>query len=276
MYPTLLRHHKNSLIALNYKAIIAVKAFFCLIALVFSTSAEATVIFEDNFEYEDSPLDHGWTVVPGQGTATDFTTQSGLKPGERHLHIDRTGSNLTGMSLLYDLGSLDVTSGKFEITVDYFADLQGGTNHERQFQILYDDPDYFAPPHYSTFSAYNNGGFSPNYHYNLNPGGQFYTDVERTFGWAQYKAIIEDGMVDMYIDDMLIADNAISVDTLEFVVLQVGEPNTGNYDNISVKSVPAPAGAGILILGLIALLAASRRRQFTSLKRAMLLVRSCH
>lgn len=80
-------------------------AVLSLVAVLIAIHARADVLlYEDLFEYTDSPLDHGWEIVPTQGVESEFFTATGLKSGERHLQMQRNSTPMRGMRITHDLG----------------------------------------------------------------------------------------------------------------------------------------------------------------------------
>ena len=217
--------------------------------LNFSATTEVHAIFFDGFEYTDSPLNHGWTAgfgSPGPDPSVISTSTEQQFSGSRSLKIGRSNVGLTYSFADFEFGT------NLDVSVRFYDDLHTGFNHEKWARVFFDDGKNAIIQAYNNSTNFTTTYLADYYHPNGNiSSSNNNTGVSRTLGWHEFRFVVEDNLLDLYVDGTKALDNVLSVSTLASIHLLVGETGPGYFDDVLVV-VPEPSTLllfGIAVLG---------------------------
>ncbi len=183
------------------------------------------ILFSDNFEYTDSPLNHGWSAFDWSTPSHANTTLIQNDEGFRSLQLTNPGIQLT-----YDFGETSL-SDISSISIKFYDEMITGNNWNVGTYLKFDS---------SSTVTYNMWYNPSNYLYGNSTGliNQV-SNISRSFGWHEFEWRVDGGFIDTYIDGTLQADNIFSATTLSSIMLHVDEPSSAIFDDLVVKGVTA-------------------------------------
>jgi len=186
-----------------------------------------SILFEDSFEYEDSPSNHDWVIVGGNNNV--FTSTDESSEGNRSARFEH---NDGVHSYAYQYFDEEPLVDGMTISVDFFDEMLMGGNWDAGSAVKFDGGGKSAG-----ISWYNPSTYLLSI-YDGPPTAEIASSVERSYGWHEFRYVVDGDYIDLYIDDTQVADDIFEASTLSFLFLFIGteQPLTGYFDNVRVTA----------------------------------------
>lgn len=191
---------------------------------------DSTVIFSDDFEYDDSLENHGWTIETSNPQGDPQTATDPENPENRVAYIQsRAEDRSVFPSFYHSFSELPLQPG-MEISIRFYDTGESCDNCDVHTSIYFD-----SSSDYLQVGWYNNPS---NFEYSYNIDGswsdqQYESYGLRGIGWHSFTWRVEQsGGIDVLIDGSLIVDDLTGVETLS--KFQIGSGSDGYTYSFSV------------------------------------------
>jgi len=199
-----------------------------------------TVVFSDDFEYDDSLENHGWTIEESNSQGDPQTATDPENAGNRVAYIQSVGGEHVTPSFYHSFSELPLEPG-MEISIRFYDTGDSCYNCDVWTYVFSNDgSDYVMAGWYRSSSSFTyaykiSGSYSGEFH---EPYGL------RGIGWHTFMWRVEqNGGIDLLIDGNLIIDDLMGFTTLsKFRVNSGSDPYTYSFsvDDFSVTSPQIP------------------------------------
>lgn len=176
----------------------------------------STFKFSDNFEYPDSPQNHGWKYVfPGASDASIFTTDEFAQSGKRCLKgFMKSPPKHTRFGITYpfkdtEFGKAIAPEDTIEILVHWYDDATTKSDYNFHPKIIYLDSK-------GIHRGIRIADSGDRYTYSPRKGSSWESKYfsNRKVGWHEIKYYIHNNTIDTYFDGELIVENHSEVERI--------------------------------------------------------------
>jgi hypothetical protein len=198
--------------------------------------------FTENFEYEDSPINHGWEFCFSGSDSTIFTSKESFSNGERSLKGYVHNEGHTRVGLRYDFTKTEFgepieSADKISFSIKFYDQYAGESYIEKYFRkYLYDKNGYVKKPWSYIYSNKNRDSArftiafdflateSYEKYITISSSGDEYSywkgngweDIKvRERGWHEVKFEIVENQVSLFFDGNIVAKNLHYVHTAQ-------------------------------------------------------------